>query len=105
MIWFAFLAGPLAWALRELVSYALVRPACATGTPQLLVTAAAVMLGVTLIGIWVGWASLARPRGESAGTVAVRASFMANVTIGLNLLVALLIILSAIAEFVLNPCE
>lgn len=105
MIWFAFLAGPVAWALRQLISYALVRPACAAGGTQPLVAIATGMLGLTLIGVWTGWASLARARGESAHPVAVRASFMATVTVGLNLLVALLIILSSVAEFVLNPCE
>ena len=105
MIWVAFLAGPLAWGFRELISYALVRPACAAGGTQPLVGTAAVMLGVTLIGAWFGWASLARTRGNASDMVAVRASFMANVTVGLNLLIALLIVLSSVAEFVLNPCE
>lgn len=105
MIWLAFLAGPAAWALRQLVSYALVRPACGAGTTQPLIWMAGAMLGLTAIGLWAGWASLVRSRDAAAGTVALRASFMAIVTVGLNLLVALLISLSSVAEFVLSPCE
>jgi hypothetical protein len=105
MIWFALLAGPVAWALRQLASYALVTPACRLGGTQPLVAIAATMLGLTLIGTWVGARCLVRSRHSRDGAVAVRASFMAMVAMGLNLLVALLIALSTVAEFVLSPCE
>ena len=70
-----------------------------------MIAIAAAMLGLTAIGLWAGWASLVRSRGGAAGTVAVRASFIATLTVGLNLLIALLIVLSSVAEFVLSPCE
>ena len=105
MIWLAFLAGPTAWALRELISYALVTPSCAAGSTQPLVATAAMSLALTLIGAWVGWASLRQSRADAGGHVMVRASFLATMTLGLNVLVALLIVLSSVAEFVLSPCE
>jgi hypothetical protein len=104
MIWFALFAGPVAWALRQLASYALVASACRAISTGPLIAIAATMLAMTLWGAWTGWLCLIRSRGH-AGAVMMRASFMASVAVGLNLLVALLIVLSTVAEFVLSPCE
>jgi hypothetical protein len=105
MIWFALFAGPVAWALRQLASYALVSPACGMGSTQPLIAIAAAMLGLTLLGAWTGRLCLTRSRADGRGAVMMRASFMASVAVGLNLLVALLIVLSTVAEFILSPCE
>lgn len=107
MIWFALIAGPLAWAVRELVSYALVTPSCLGGTTRWLFLTAAAMFALTLSGALVARVCLIRlGRGsDSGGAAADRALFMATVAVTLDLLVALLIGLSVISELALSPCE
>jgi hypothetical protein len=107
MIWFALVAGPLAWASRELVSYALVRPSCVIGSTQLLFVTAAVMLGLALSGALAGRVCLVRSRGarDDGGRPVDRNWFIASVAVGLDVLVAVLIILSVVSEFTLSPCE
>ena len=107
MIWFAFIAGPLAWAVRELVSYALVRPSCVAGGTRLLLATAAAMLALAVSGAVAGGVSLARVRGarDDGGHPVNRARFMATVTVGFDLLVAVLILLSVVSELALSPCE
>ena len=105
MIWFALFAGPVAWALRQLASYALVASACGEVRTRWLIAIAAAMLAMTLLGAWTGRRCLIRSRRGHGEAVMMRASFMASVAVGLNLLVALLIVLSTVAEFILNPCE
>jgi len=107
MIWFALIAGPLAWAVRELVSYALVTPSCRSGTTRWLFLTAAAMCALTLSGALVGRVCLIRPeRGsDSSSRAAERAFLMATVAISLDLLIALLIVLSVVSELALSPCE
>ena len=107
MIWFAFIAGPLAWALRELVSYALVRPSCVSGTIQWLLLTAAATLALTVSGALAGRMCLVHSGGRSddGGSASDRAWFMATVAVSLDLLVALLIVVSVVSELVLSPCE
>ena len=103
----ALIAGPLAWALRQLVSYALVRPSCAVGSAKWLLLIAAAMLLLTLSGAAAGRVCLVRSgaRGGDAGSAGERAWFMATVAVGLDLLIALLIVVSVVSELVLSPCE
>ena len=107
MIWFALIAGPLAWALRELVGYALVRPSCVAGTTQWLLLTAAAMLALTLSGVVAGRICVVRAGGgrDDGGSPADRAWFMGTVALGLDLLIALLIVLSVVSEITLSPCE
>ena len=107
MIWFALMAGPLAWAFRELVSYALVRPSCVAGTTQWLLLTATAMVALTLGGAVAGRACVVRSADgrDDGGRAVDRAWFMGTVALGLDLLVALLIVLSVVSEIALSPCE
>ena len=103
----ALFAGPVAAALHLQVSYALVKWTCATGGTGLLIAVAAVACIVSLAGAWLGWSLMGRmPQVSEAGACRVdRSFFIAVVAIGLDVLLALFVIVSAFAVFVLSPCE
>lgn len=103
----AVLLAPAAWALNQLIGYALVKPVCANGHPLILTALAIVMLGMVAAGGWIGWSSLVQLRGaeEKGGTRIDRSYFLALVAIGFNLLIALLILTAAVPPFLLSPCE
>jgi hypothetical protein len=106
-LWAAMLLGPSAWALNELIGYALVKPVCAGGQKILVLGLSAAMLLLALGGLWIGWSCLAELRGarQKGGTRLDRSYFMALVAIGFNALLALLVVTQAVAPFLLNPCE
>ena len=103
----AVLLAPAAWAMNELVGYALVKPVCANGHKLILTGVSIVMLAMVAAGVWIGWSSLVQLRGaaEKGGTRIDRSYFLAVVTIAFNLLIGLLILTQGVAPFVLNPCE
>jgi hypothetical protein len=103
----AFLLAPTAWALNELIGYALVKPVCASGHKLLLTGLSAGMLAVVVAGAWIGWWCLTQLRSASqtGGSRVDRSYFFALVTIGFNLIIGLLILVAAVPPFVLNPCE
>jgi hypothetical protein len=103
----AVLLAPAAWALNQLIGYALVKPVCANGHPLILTGLAVVMLGMVTTGAWIGWSSLVQLRGasEKGGSRLDRSYFLALVAIGFNALIAILILTAAVPPFLLNPCE
>jgi hypothetical protein len=107
LLWLSVISGPAAWALNQLIGYALVKPSCAAGTPVALLGVSAVTLGVTLGGAWVAWWCFLRLRdADIAGDRREdRSKFVAVSGVGLNLLLALLIVTAASAQFLLSPCE
>jgi hypothetical protein len=103
----AVLLAPTAWALNQLIGYALVKPVCASGHTLILTALSVLMLLVVAVGGWIGWSSLVQLRGatEQGGTRIDRSYFLAHVALWFNLLIALLIVTAALPPFLLNPCE
>jgi hypothetical protein len=107
LLWTAMLGGPVAWALHFQISYALVKWACSREQRYVLVATALVAAAAALSAAWLAWRcrTMSRDASEAGGSEIDRSYFMANVALGLDLLLALLIILSAVPPFVLSPCE
>jgi hypothetical protein len=106
-LWASMLAGPAAFGLDLQAGYSLVKWACGREATFVLTLIAAACLGITLWGAAVARTSLRQTRAaaEDGGTVLDRSYFMAAVALPLNLLLALLIVLTAVPHFVLSPCE
>jgi hypothetical protein len=107
LLWFAALSGPLAWALDQLISYSLVKPICAAGNKNLLTMISLAALLLVIAGAMVGWYCVRQlPDAElDGGRRTDRSYFMALIGIGLNALIAILILTAAVPRFVLSPCE
>ena len=106
-LWFAVLAGPIAWAMNQELSYLFVPWACATGTRLMLhvVTIAALLL--SLAGSVVGWQSW-RKSGDSddaAGSAIGRSRFMALGGMTLSVMFAVVILAQGFPSFLLSPCQ
>lgn len=100
-------AGPAAWALNLQIGYALVRPAC-LGLGAVLPLA--VNLLMLLVVVWAGWLARRCAIGETADTGGGAGgwhveSFVAQLVLALNALLALQIGLSMYSAAVLSPCE
>jgi hypothetical protein len=108
LLWTSMLAGPLAWALNLQVGYALVKWACSRDQTFVLTLVGALTFAGTVAGAYVGWLCLLKVRGtadELGGRIIDRSYFVAVVAVGLNLLLALLIAVSSVHQFMLSPCE
>ena len=107
LLWFSLLAAPTAWALDEVISYALVKPVCFGDATFALTAINAAAFALAAVGAMVGRACLARAKGASddGGRQVDRSYFMALVAISLNVLVALMIVFATVPHFVLSPCE
>jgi hypothetical protein len=107
MVWIALAAGPLAWTIDQGLGYPLVKPSCAHGSEWTLLVVSAVSLIVSGVGSRLGWVCLRRLRGacDGGGARVDRSYFLAVVAVGLNALIALLIVAAAIPMFFLSPCE
>ena len=107
LLWFSFLAAPAAWALAEVISYALVKPACFGDATFVLTAINGAAFALVIAGALVGRACLVRAHGGSddGGRDVDRSYFMAMVAIAFNVLVALLIVFATFPHFVLSPCE
>jgi hypothetical protein len=106
-LWVAVLSGPAAWALNQVLGYALVKPSCFAGTTATLVGLAGVTLLMSLAGAWTAWSCFLQLRDAdiTGDRREDRSKFVAISGLGLNLLLALLILTSASAHFLLSPCE
>lgn len=107
LLWLAFAAGPVAWALNQLAGYALVKPACRGDAVATLVILAAAALLLTAAGAAVSWSHAVKLRqarldGERPED---RSLMLAVSGVALNALLAVLIITSATAPVFLSPCE
>lgn len=106
-LWFAVLAGPLAWMLGLNAEYGLVRVACAKDSMLYLHAVSVLTLLLALAGGWVAWREWRRTGrewpGEGGGTIA-RSRFMVALGLLGNALFALTILAQWSANFFLNPC-
>jgi hypothetical protein len=108
LLWTAMLAGPLAWTLNLGINYSLVKWACSRSHPLLLATTNVLMFAVVVWSVFLARSCVASLRDrsdEEGGSPADRSYFMALTAIGVNVLIALLIVLTAFPHFVLTPCE
>jgi hypothetical protein len=107
LLWASLLLGPFAVALDLLIGYALVKPLCASGDPEMLRAVSLGALAATGISTALGiscFTRLRRTAVEDGGRVIDRSYFTALVAIGLNVLCALLILTAAGARIVMS-CE
>jgi hypothetical protein len=107
LLWFALLAPPAAWALDQLISYALVKPVCAADAHFVLTAVNGAAFLLVVAGGATAWWCMAKARdGAEDGPRQVdRSYFMAMIAVGFNVLVGLLIVLATVPHFVLSPCE
>ena len=106
-LWFAMLAGPIAWMIGLNADYSLVRVACAKGTMLPLHLVTLVSLGVALAGAAVAWREWRRTGEEvpgEGGSPVDRARFMSAVGIMTAVFFALVIIAQWTAKLFLDPC-
>jgi hypothetical protein len=108
LLWLAMLAGPIATALTLQVGYALVKWACATRHRDVLIIVTIGAVFASALGAALGWWCLEQAGATAAdhgGRTVDRSAFLAVVSIGFNLLLALLAILWIVPPFILSPCE
>ena len=94
-------AGPAGWVFTQGAGYAIVKPACAGGSPFLLGLIALVGLMTSSAGAWLAWrraSSLRAVAADSGGLDVDRSYFLAAVAAGLNTLIALLIVTTLTAQ-------
>jgi hypothetical protein len=107
-VWFALLAGPLAWMLGLNAEYGLVRVACAKDSMLYLHAVSFLTLLLALSGGWVAWREWRRtgddwPESEEGGAIP-RSRFMTTMGLLASALFSLTILCQWVASFFLNPC-
>ena len=106
-LWAGILAGPVAWALDETISYALVQPSCARGSRTMLELMTLAALVVIAGGAVVSWTSFWHaPAGPTDGARDVeRARFMAVLGLASSAFFAIATIALDIPRWVLDACR
>jgi hypothetical protein len=107
LLWIAVLLGPAAGALDMFISYAMVKPVCASGNTGLLTLISFGALAVVVGGAWLARSCRSRLRDatEEGGRTIDRSYFMATGALALNVVIGILIVTIAVHQFVLSPCE
>jgi nicotinamide riboside transporter PnuC len=107
VLWFAVLAGPLAWMLGLNAEYSLVRVACAKDTNLSLHLVSLLTLLLAISGGWVAWREWKRTGrqgpGEGGGTLP-RARMMVVMGLMASALFSLAIVTQWVASLFFNPC-
>jgi nicotinamide riboside transporter PnuC len=107
VLWFAVLAGPLAWMLGLNAQYSLVRVACARDNMLYLHAVSILTLLLAASGGWVAWREWRRTGrawpDEQGGTMA-RSRFMVALGLLGSALFTLAILAQWVASLFLNPC-
>lgn len=98
-LWFAALAGPVAWSLHELASYALVKLACSSGLVIMLHLVTLAALGLALAGGYVAFK--ARTSNVAHHDTA---EFLATAGLLSSAIFAFAILMEAAPDLVVNPC-
>ena len=107
LLWFAVLAGPLAWMLGLNAEYSLVRVACAKDSTLSLHLVSLATLLLALSGGWVAWREWGRAGREDpgeAGGVIPRTRMMAVLGLMASALFSLAILLQWTASLFFHPC-
>jgi hypothetical protein len=107
-LWAGILAGPVASALDEVVSYALTQHACSTGNfiiLHLMGLFALCLIAVGAVQSWMVLVRLPEQADQEAGGALDRSRFMAISGLVLCVIFATVVIAQAIPRFVLSPCD
>ena len=108
LLWLAFLAGPVAWALQLQVNYSLTATACAMGGKTFLHL---VSLGALLLALagaflaWRWWKKLPEGSTEMGDAEESRRRFMALAGVTMCAFFALLIVAAEIPNWTLRVCD
>jgi hypothetical protein len=107
-LWSGILAGPVAWALDLMVSYALVQWTCSTQRQGLLHLISFAALALVFCGAVTSWLALQRTAAGAAtdgGQPRQRARFMAVLGLASCALFAVTIVAGAIPRWMLDACQ
>jgi len=107
-LWTGILAGPVAWALDLLASYAVVKWVCVTRNYAVLPIITIASLAIVFGGAGISWAAMTRTAEDvpsDGGRPRQRARFMAILGLALCALFALQIVAGAIPHWVLDACQ
>lgn len=108
LLWLAVLAGPLAWALQQQVSYAITPTVCAAGRHVFLHLVSLIALLIVGAGAALAWSRWkAAPEGstEEGDPKAARIRFMALSGLTACVFFALVIVATEIPNLVLKVCD
>ncbi len=106
-LWTSFFAGPAAWTLNQGIGYAVMKPVCRSADVSVLWLIGAFTFALACLGAWTAMRCLLmlREATDDGARIIDRSYFVAIVAIGMNSLVAILIVTSVIPQFLLSPCE
>jgi hypothetical protein len=106
-LWFGVLAGPVAWALDEGISYAIAQHACSTGAFYELHIISAFCLILAAAGFFAARSQFAHVQGayDEGGSARDRSWFLARFGMASSLGFALVIIALSVPKIVLSPCD
>ena len=107
LLWVSFFAGPIAWILNQGIGYAVMKPVCRDADVSALWLIGGLTFVLACLGAWTATRCMLMLRGanDAGGRVIDRSYFVAIVAIGMDSLIALLIVTSVIPQFLLSPCE
>jgi hypothetical protein len=108
LLWMSFFAGPTAWILNQGIGYAVMKPVCNRADVVVLWLIGAMTFVLACVGAWVAarcFLLLRDKATDEGGRVFDRSYFLAIVAIGMDSLIAILIVTSVIPQFLLSPCE
>jgi hypothetical protein len=121
LMWFAVLGGFLAWAIHEVAAWGTDELVCASGhesvsgTPLHLVLGLMVVIPLavavaSLVTAWLAWHRISRAQRDGVGDSEERrrlsrASLMAVVGLGADVLFVAIIVFGGIGLLVLPPCQ
>jgi hypothetical protein len=105
--WLGLIAGPLAWALDEEISYALAGWSCQAQRPLLTHFVSAAALALIVAGALLSWRDWRRRRsvGTADNEPPSRARFIALGGFVLCLLFGMAVAIETVAKFYFDPCQ
>jgi hypothetical protein len=106
-LWIGILAGPVAWALDEVIGYSVTHHECSTGHRfllHLLTVGALILTGFGFMSSWNVFQGLSSGSGAN-GIALHRSRFMAKAGMLLSACFLLVIIATAIPKWMLSPCD
>lgn len=107
-LWWGALSGPIAFALDEVLSYAIVQHSCSTGYHWLLHLYTAIAILLCLSGLLAAqWCYRQLPHiaGSEGGSTESRSRWMAIYGSASNIAFIVAIIALAIPKWALSPCD
>jgi hypothetical protein len=105
--WLGLVAGPLAWALDEEISYALADWSCHAQRPLLTYFVSVAALALIIAGAFLSWRDWQRRSnlGTADNEPSARARFLSLGGFALCLLFGMAVAIDAVAKFYFDPCQ